>query len=149
MLPFMFLSNKTSIYDPKTKYFNFSMPTNNKNSSSPVHRATSMVPSRSSTASHHVSSTGTPAPSNTNFPRNAMERRTYHGQSRDRTRRTATYNGPPPPSSPSISETMSPGVGVVGSGRSSGNYGASGRSRNSELQGSGFFSKLSSKFGRR
>lgn len=43
---------------------------------------------------------------------------------------------------------MSAGVGVVGRGGTA-NYGASGqRARNSELQGSGFFSKLSSKFGR-
>ncbi|XP_039248956.1 MAP/microtubule affinity-regulating kinase 3-like isoform X3 [Styela clava] len=125
---------------------------NNKNMS-PSHRTSNSAASgRTSTGSHNIGSTGTPAPTNTNFPRNAMERRTYHHGTRDRTRRTATYNGPPP-SSPSISENMSAGVGVVsGRGGNSGySAGSSGRARNSELQreGSGFFSKITSKFGRR
>uniref|UniRef100_H2YPH5 MAP/microtubule affinity-regulating kinase 3 n=1 Tax=Ciona savignyi TaxID=51511 RepID=H2YPH5_CIOSA len=81
---------------------------------------------RSSIHARHGPTSATP------FPRNARERRTYHGpQTHERQRRTATYNGPPPPTSPSVSECMA-GAAAAGS-----------------REGAGFLSKLSSKFNRR
>uniref|UniRef100_H2YPH7 MAP/microtubule affinity-regulating kinase 3 n=1 Tax=Ciona savignyi TaxID=51511 RepID=H2YPH7_CIOSA len=76
---------------------------------------------RSSIHARHGPTSATP------FPRNARERRTYHGpQTHERQRRTATYNGPPPPTSPSVSECMAGAAAA----------------------GAGFLSKLSSKFNR-
>nr|CAB3263651.1 MAP/microtubule affinity-regulating kinase 3 [Phallusia mammillata] len=106
---------------------------------SPVIRTTSVAPgSRSSVHARHTPTSTTP------FPRNARERRTYHGpQTHERQRRTATYNGPPP-TSPSVSDCMA--------GASNRNDGAAMSSKGP--QGSrdnpgGFLSKLSSKFNRR
>uniref|UniRef100_H2YPI1 MAP/microtubule affinity-regulating kinase 3 n=1 Tax=Ciona savignyi TaxID=51511 RepID=H2YPI1_CIOSA len=71
---------------------------------------TSIAPgARSSIHARHGPTSATP------FPRNARERRTYHGpQTHERQRRTATYNGPPPPTSPSVSECM---AGAAAAGR--------------------------------
>uniref|UniRef100_H2YPI0 non-specific serine/threonine protein kinase n=1 Tax=Ciona savignyi TaxID=51511 RepID=H2YPI0_CIOSA len=64
---------------------------------------TSIAPgARSSIHARHGPTSATP------FPRNARERRTYHGpQTHERQRRTATYNGPPPPTSPSYPKPFS------------------------------------------
>ncbi|XP_009859958.2 MAP/microtubule affinity-regulating kinase 3 isoform X2 [Ciona intestinalis] len=109
--------------------------------SSPVIRTTSIAPgARSSIHARHSQTSATP------FPRNARERRTYHGpQTQERTRRTATYNGPPPPTSPSVSECM---PGAMASGRDSNTTSRGGPSGSRE-GASGFLSKLSSKFNRR
>uniref|UniRef100_H2YPH3 MAP/microtubule affinity-regulating kinase 3 n=1 Tax=Ciona savignyi TaxID=51511 RepID=H2YPH3_CIOSA len=107
---------------------------------SPVIRTTSIAPgARSSIHARHGPTSATP------FPRNARERRTYHGpQTHERQRRTATYNGPPPPTSPSVSECM---AGAAAAGRDPNAVSRGGPSGSRE--GAGFLSKLSSKFNRR
>uniref|UniRef100_H2YPH2 MAP/microtubule affinity-regulating kinase 3 n=1 Tax=Ciona savignyi TaxID=51511 RepID=H2YPH2_CIOSA len=106
---------------------------------SPVIRTTSIAPgARSSIHARHGPTSATP------FPRNARERRTYHGpQTHERQRRTATYNGPPPPTSPSVSECM---AGAAAAGRDPNAVSRGGPSGSRE--GAGFLSKLSSKFNR-
>uniref|UniRef100_H2YPH9 non-specific serine/threonine protein kinase n=1 Tax=Ciona savignyi TaxID=51511 RepID=H2YPH9_CIOSA len=105
---------------------------------SPVIRTTSIAPgARSSIHARHGPTSATP------FPRNARERRTYHGpQTHERQRRTATYNGPPPPTSPSVSECM---AGAAAAGRDPNAVSRGGPSGSRE--GAGFLSKLSSKAG--
>ena len=104
--------------------------------SSPVTRSSTATPGpRSSINVRHSQ-----APSNP-FPRNALERRTYHGtQVHDRHKPTATYNGPPPPTSPSMNDH-------VGNSSSSGPGSSKGAS--SSRESTGFFNKLSSRFSRR
>ena len=108
------------------------------NESSPVIRSsTASVGARSSV---HGRSSG--AGSSNPFPRNARERRTYHGpQSHERQRRNATYNGPPP-STPTVSEHVS----NAGAPSCSTAKGVAGGTREGS---SGFFNKISSKFNRR
>ena len=111
--------------------------TANKDSNgSPVIRSISIAQGPRSSV-HHKHGTNNPVP----FTRNTRERKTYHyPASHDhRQRRTATYNGPPPPTSPTVSE------GVSGPSEPMPSRSAVTR----EGPSSGFLSKLSSKFGRR
>ncbi|XP_076802249.1 MAP/microtubule affinity-regulating kinase 3-like isoform X2 [Clavelina lepadiformis] len=109
-------------------------PATSPGKSSPVIRTSSTATGARTSQAKHTSSTA--------FPRNARERRTYHGpQTHDKQRRTATYNGPPPSTSPSVIENRIHGA----TDRDSITTGAS---TSRESSGS-FLSKLSSKFNRR
>ena len=108
------------------------------NSSPVIRSSTASAGTRSSV---HGRNTG-PGTSNP-FPRNARERRTYHGpQTHERQRRNATYNGPPP-TTPTVSEYVS------NSGAPSCSTSDKAATAGSRDGGGGFFNKFSFKFNRR